>query len=314
MDRHALSTPAALLLAVVAAACGDDPSRLTPLPATEPAPVATVCDAQVTDVQPIGVLPAARSTTIIVSYSGHALAGQVKARVSGPHGEVPSTMTLGAGVLELRPNGLLAPGAHLVELSVCNSHAARLFDVGHVHHALDTASWTALAGERFGMDLRYGTIVEPAPRAGRELIVRQLLGGAVVIDLSLADEASLLASVSAGVLGEGGEVALAGTAVPPSPVLLENPYGLTSFARLELTANGRALSLGDGTLVLGFTDAGLADARLSAEVDLRAYGEVDGLAACEVLALHTMAGCRPCASDGEPSCFALTLEGLRAAR
>lgn len=314
MNRNALALLATAVLALAATACGDDEAQLTPLPATGDEPVATVCDARVTNMLPSGTLPAPRTAALVVTYSGHAQPGEVKARLSGPDGEVPASVTFGGGVLELRPHGLLRPGSHLVEVSLCDSHAVRAFDVGQVHHALPGAAWAALAGARFGLDLRYGDIVEPAPRAGRELIVRQLLAGALVVDLSVADEASLLASVSAGAIDVDGVVVAAGQLMTPSPVVLENPYGHTSFARLDLMVDGRTLTLRDGTLVLGFTDDGIADARLSADVDLRDFGAVDGLAACDALALHTLAGCRPCDSDGAPSCFALTLEGLSAAR
>ncbi len=314
MDRNSLPFLATAILAAAGAACGDEPAQLSPVPAPSRDPVATVCDARVTGVVPSGTLPAARSADVIVWFSGHASRGEVKARLSGPDGPVPASLSIGDGVLELRPDGLLRPGSHLVEVSVCDSHAARLFDVGDVHHALQGGALAQLAGARFGLDLRYGAIVEPAPREGRDLIVRRLLGGAVVLDLTLADEGSLLAAVSPGALDAGGVVVAAGPSTSTSPLALENPYGLTSFASLELVADGRALTLRDAALVLGFTDDGIADARLSAEVDLRAFGDVDGLAACDLLALHTMAGCRPCSTDGEPSCFALTLEGLSSAR
>lgn len=306
-----LLTFAPMAVAVAALGCGDQVDHLVAVDAPAPQRAATICDAAITAVLPAGVLPAARTAPIVVEHTGHALAGEVKVRVYGPAGEVPTAMFLGTGAVEVRPDTPLAPGSYLVEASLCDSHAVRAFEVGALHHGMSDSDWASLAGTERGLDLRYGSWAEPEPRAGRELIVRALFAGALVVDVTAEQDGSLLASVGAGERGDGGAVLPAhDQAMAASPLLVANPYALASFERLDLRVDGRALTLRDGALVLGFTDEGVADARLAAEVDVRDFGPVDGADACELLSLHTFGACAPCASDGQPSCFTLTLEGL----
>ncbi|OGQ23977.1 MAG: hypothetical protein A2138_11855 [Deltaproteobacteria bacterium RBG_16_71_12] len=311
MNRTCQRLTLVLLAAATALACGEPAERLTAVRSPDPLAAATVCDAAITAVRPEGVLPAARTSSIVVEHSGHALAGEVKVRAAGPAGEVPTSILLGAGAVEVSPEATLAPGSYLVEASLCDSHAVRAFEVGALHHALSNDAWAALAGTQVGLDLRYGSWTDPEPRGGRELIVRALFAGALVVDVIAAADGQLLAAVGAAEVGDGAAVvAVPGEPAPASPLLVANPYALAPFSRLDLRVDGRSLTLRDGALVLGFTDEGVADARLAAEVDLRDFGPVDGSDACELVALHTFGVCAPCASDGAPWCFALTLDGL----
>lgn len=304
------SCSALLLLAALASlACGDTPERLTAVPGT-PSPPATVgCDAVITDVEPHGTLPASRTSPMVVRFAGHALADSVKVQLAGPEGVVPGQLTLGVGVLELRPDAPLAPGAHVVQVSVCDSHALRSFEVGTVHHPVSEHGWQGLTGRTFGLDLRYGAWAEPEARSGRELILRTLFGGALTLQLTGATPEQAVGHLAAGVLQADGTVST-GAAPVAVPLVVDNPYALLPFGSLEVPVAGRTLWLRDGALALGLGDEGLVDVRLSAEADLRDFGDVDGLPVCEILALHTQAACVPCAADDAPTCFALTLEGL----
>lgn len=318
MDAHVtrhLPTATTTLTVLATLACGEPAERLAAVEGAATPPPATLCDARITGITPTGALPAARTTPITIALTGQALAGETKVRVSGSEGEVPTDLLFADEAIMVRPDAPLAPGSYLVEASVCDSHAVRAFEVGAVHHALADDAWASLAGSRIGLDLRYGRWTEPAPRAGRDLIVRSLFAGALVVDVIAGEDGQLVAALAPGQLGDGGLVVAAhGEATPARALVSANPYALASFERLSLMVDGRTLVLHDGALVLGFTEQGIADARLAAEIDLRDFGPIDGTGACELLALHTDGTCAPCASDGEPWCFALTLEGLSAER
>lgn len=302
-----------LVVAVLSlSACLDATEQLSPVaePTTHTRPVEPVCDAVITGVTPDGILPASRTAPIVLDFVGHADRDSVKVQLSGPEGVVPGQLTLGEGLLELRPDAPLAPGAWLLQASVCDSHVTRLFDVGEVHHPMSESDWRALEGKKLGFDLRYGAWLEPAARDGRELILRNLFASALVLDILETTAEGGVVAVSPGTLQADGSVAGASEPGRAASLRFANPYGMAAFPELRLQAQGRTLTLREGTLVLGFTDEGVVDGRLSAEADLRDFGLVDDLAVCELLELHTLGSCVPCVSDGSPTCFSLTLEGL----
>lgn len=293
-------------------ACLDATEQLSPVavPATTASPAEPVCDAVITGVSPEGVLPASRTAPIALELVGHADRDSVKVQLSGPDGVVPGELTLTEGLLELRPDAPLAPGNWLLQASVCDSHVTRLFDVGEVHHPMSDGDWRALEGKQLGFDLRYGTWMEPAARDGRELILRNLFASALVLDILETSAAGGVVAVAPGTLQADGSVGVSSAPGRAAALHFANPYGMASLPELRLQAQGRALTLREGALVLGFSDEGVVDGRLSAEADLRDFGPVDGSPVCEILELHTLASCVPCVSDGSPTCFSLTLEGL----
>lgn len=299
--------------ALVLAGCADLPERLTVVAGPETPVATTTCDAVITQVTPDGVLPSARTSPIVIGFAGQAFAHSIKVRVTGPDGEVPGELMVSSGSIEVRTDRPLTKGPHLVEASVCDSHVVRSFEAGEVHHPLADGDWAALLGQRFALDLRYGAWVEPEPRAGRELILRNLFASMLAVDLKKSADGELVAELRPALRSADGSVTVEDDAAVAAPLVLQDPYMLASFETLALDAHGRALSLHDGTLVAGLTREGLVDVRVSAEVDLRDFGMVDGMGACELLELHTQSGCAPCSSDGEMACFALTLEGMASA-
>lgn len=297
-------------------ACGTEPPP--PLPAGHPdnqAPAQPACTAHVVDVAPAAdKLPVARATSIALRTDGP-VDRDAKLVALDSDGVVAGELLIGPTGVELVPHRPLAAGPVSWEAIVCGAHLAGAFEVGALLRPLHDDALAAFAGRSYGLDLRGGAWQAPAAQEGLDLVLRSLFGGALVVTIDGIAPDRATVALGSGVIDAAGAVALddAGSRFQATVVWKDNPYLAIALPPFSFAVDGRALTLASGTLVLGLTEAGgIEDARLTGELDARAFGEVAGRDACHLLQAYSEQACMPCASDGAPSCFPLALSGLQA--
>lgn len=307
-----------LLFAVaLAAACGTEPipESVAPNSPRNRLPNAPPCTARVVYVAPAPEkVPAARSTSIVLLTDGP-VDHEAKVVAMDAEGVVDGELLIAADGVEMVPHRPFAQGTVTWEAIVCGAHLAGTFEAGALLRTVDDEALAKFVGRTYGFDLRAGAWQAPAAKDGLELVLRSLFGGAFVVRVDGAAPDRMTVMIGSGVVDATGAVVLddQGSRYETTTSLKDNPYAPIALPTLSLDVDGRVVKLFGAQITLGMTDEGtFDDVRLAGEVDVRDFGDVGGRGACHLLQAYSDQTCAPCASDGEPACFALSLAGLSA--
>ncbi len=309
-----MTRPAALALALCAAACGSPPPPAA-LPAAEDAQGAPAapCTAQILFAAPQqGDLPVARTTPVLLVLDGPA-DKDAKVVVMAEDGAVDGEVLIGEHTVEFVPSRPYAPGTVGWEAIVCGAHVAGSFESGKLMHPADAVTVQRFVGNSYAFDLRGGDWQAPLAKAGLELVLRSLFGGALTVSVEGAAPDRMTVSVASARANDAGEIVTdeGGSRAVVTVETKHNPYLPVALPTFTFDVDGHAVSMRGAQLTLGLADDGtFQDTRLQAEVDVRDMGTFAGRGACDLVSAYSDAVCAPCASDGKPTCFDLDLQGL----
>jgi hypothetical protein len=222
---------------------------------------------------------------------------------------------MGDGRAVFLPHGPM-PADTRVSWSVhaCSATTSGTFTTGALLHPLEDLEGTHV-GHLFEVDLRRATWDAPTPEdelAG-VLLKWHLAPSFLVVMSSVAgNEATFF--LAPAVIDDDGRVAqdLTRPVQTVKASLEDNPYVALDPVTMSLVLGDGVLELRGAELLLGLSDHGLADGRLSAFVDVRGLSsETDGADPCAVLLSLTGGTCQPCdAEDTEGGCFFLEMSDV----
>lgn len=280
------------------------------------APIESVQDCWMNAVQvtPAANVPVARTTPVVVSVDGQA--SDLKIAVGGTAGELPGNLLITeAGGMFVPAEPYPAMSAIDWRVSVCGQVLESSFSTGSLYRALRFDELSRVYNRQtWGLDLRLGQWIEPAASPlGR---LERAFGGGLLLEVVPVADGALIVRLAPALTDASGVYGL-----PSNPEVFEFDVvyqAAAGYARwfipsLPMPTRGGEVMLRDIDLTLGLSDEGIADARVSAELDLRHWTADTGIAACTFLGTETDTECRPCSADGALACIDLQVAGLHSA-
>lgn len=250
-----------------------------------------------------GTGPVARDAVIRVALDGNP--GKVEFTVTGPDGEVPGTVSLGATEAVFTPTGLLPEGADIdYTVAVCDATQAGTFTVGSIEHA---SSPDELDGNTYALDLTNATWVTP-PSGGA--LIAQFFDGAVLVGIEAVSDTELDAIGASGLETTDGawQQDPCFATIDFEPVdFASNPYFHILADVVEFTVQTATIQVHDVEISGGLTADAVVDGTFAGEIDFREVDVVqDGCSMVGMIGLS----CTDCTSDGEPYCMFVEAEDV----